>query len=122
MIDKPPLMKTLLRLEEVAMFGFSLYLFSLTGYAWWWYPGLLFVPDIGMLGYLINPKFGAATYNLLHHKGLAILLVFTGWYFSFSILALSGIIIFGHASLDRIMGYGLKYRDSFKFTHLDTLK
>jgi len=34
---------------------------------------------------------------------------------------LVGLIIYGHASFDRIMGYGLKYRDAFKHTHLGWL-
>ena len=28
------------------------------------------------------------------------------------------IILFGHSSLDRMMGYGLKYFDAFMHTHL----
>jgi len=31
---------------------------------------------------------------------------------------LIGIILFSHASMDRIMGYGLKYDKGFKYTHL----
>ena len=29
-----------------------------------------------------------------------------------------GIILFGHSSMDRFFGYGLKYENGFKFTHL----
>ena len=31
---------------------------------------------------------------------------------------LGGLILFGHSSMDRILGYGLKYPDSFEHTHL----
>jgi hypothetical protein len=32
---------------------------------------------------------------------------------------LAGIILLGHSSLDRVLGYGMKYTDSFRLTHLD---
>jgi hypothetical protein len=34
------------------------------------------------------------------------------------VLALAGVIIFAHSSLDRALGYGLKFSDSFTNTHL----
>lgn len=111
-------MKNLIKLEEVAMFGFSIVLFSMTSFAWWWYPILILTPDIGMIGYLAGSKVGAFTYNLFHHKAVAILILCLGWFFGSFWLELIGIILFGHSSLDRILGYGLKYLDSFKHTHL----
>jgi hypothetical protein len=33
-------------------------------------------------------------------------------------LALAGVIMLGHSSFDRVLGYGLKYGDSFRHTHL----
>jgi hypothetical protein len=31
---------------------------------------------------------------------------------------IAGIVLFGHSAFDRILGYGLKYPDSFNNTHL----
>ena len=115
-------MKQLLRLEEAAMFVLSIYLFALTDFAWWWYPVLLLVPDVGMLGYLANPKTGAFFYNLFHHKAVAVTLLAAWWFGASEILLLAGLIHFGHSSMDRIVGYGLKYPDDFKHTHLGWLK
>ena len=114
-------MKTQIKLEEVAMFSFSIYLFALTTFSWWMFPALILLPDVGMIGYMINTKIGAITYNLTHHKGIAIFALLLGWHFDLSYLALAGIILFGHASMDRIFGYGLKYSDNFKHTHLGWL-
>jgi hypothetical protein len=111
-------MKNILRLEELAMFGLSVYLFNLLDFAWWVYPVLLLVPDLGMVGYLLNPRAGAFSYNLAHHKGLALLVYLLGIGAASPVLQLAGIILFGHASMDRIFGYGLKYPDSFQHTHL----
>jgi hypothetical protein len=37
------------------------------------------------------------------------------------VMQLAGVILFGHSSMDRIFGYGLKYSDSFQHTHLGML-
>ncbi|WP_318840731.1 DUF4260 family protein [Reichenbachiella ulvae] len=73
---------------------------------------------LSMLGYLINSKVGAWMYNLIHHKLLAIALMAFGFWFGNSLSALIGILLFGHSALDRVFGYGLKYLDHFKNTHL----
>jgi len=114
-------MKNSLRLEEALMFGLSIYLFSMTDFVWWWFLVLILTPDIGMLGYLANPKLGAFTYNLFHHKAVAISILLIGWYFYYEWTTLIGIILFGHSSLDRVFGYGLKYSDNFQRTHLGRL-
>lgn len=114
-------MKHLISIEELAMFGLSIFVFHLTGIEWWWYPALILAPDVGILGYLAGSKVGAITYNIFHHKAIAILLVLFGWHFTNDWILLSGIIMFGHSSLDRLFGYGLKYPDNFKHTHLGWL-
>jgi hypothetical protein len=84
-------MKTLIKIEELFLVALSFYLFLNLHYAWWWFLILFFAPDLSMIGYLINPKAGALIYDF---------------------------IILGHSSFDRILGYGLKYSDSFQHTHL----
>ena len=71
-----------------------------------------------MIGYVVNTKVGAALYNLAHHQGLALGILIAGIYLSFPGLTLTGIILFGHSAMDRMLGYGLKYPDDFKHTHL----
>ncbi|PKV48208.1 uncharacterized protein DUF4260 [Aquimarina sp. MAR_2010_214] len=111
-------MKTTLKLEEIAMLGLGIYLFSLLSYPWWLFLALFLLPDIGMLGYIINNRVGALSYNTFHHKGIAVLIYIIGVYISNELLLLSGIILFSHTAFDRILGYGLKYEKGFKFTHL----
>ncbi|TBW30042.1 DUF4260 domain-containing protein [Gramella sp. KN1008] len=111
-------MKFILKLEELAMLLLGVWAFSLLGYSWWWFAGLFFVPDIGMFGYLINNKLGAAGYNIFHHKGIAIVLGILGILFKIEALQLAAVILLAHSSFDRILGYGLKYEKGFKFTHL----
>lgn len=111
-------MKTLLKSEELGLFILGIYLFSQLDYAWWWFIVLILTPDIGMLGYAVNNKTGALIYNLFHHKGIAVLVYLSGFYFTQDLLTLAGVILFSHASMDRIFGYGLKYPESFNLTHL----
>ena len=111
-------MKTLLRLEELALALFALYLFAGLGLAWWWFPLLLLAPDLSALGYLGGPRLGAYTYNFAHHKALAVLLYVGGVWLASPPLQLAGVILLAHSSLDRVLGYGLKHTDSFQHTHL----
>ena len=112
-------MKSIIKLEELAMFLFSLFIFSSLPFAWWWFPILILLPDISMLGYLFNSKVGAIVYNSFHHKALALVVLVSGYYLLQDGLILAGAILFGHASMDRLFGFGLKYQDGFKSTHLD---
>lgn len=111
-------MKLIFKLEELALFILSIYAFSRLPLAWWWFPLLLLLPDVGMLGYLVNNRIGAFTYNLLHSKLLALLLFGIGIAVDSDIALVGSIILFAHASMDRFLGYGLKYSDSFRHTHL----
>lgn len=111
-------MNNLIKLEQIALFAFSIFLFSYTNFAWWWFPLLILLPDISMLGYLKNPKTGALLYNFFHHQALALLVLCLGWQTGNDSLYLAGIILLGHSSMDRIFGYGLKYSDAFNHTHL----
>lgn len=111
-------MRNLITLEELFLFLFSIFLFARLDYDWWWYPALLLLPDLGMLGYLAGSRTGAVTYNLLHHKAVALVVYTAGSISGIPALQLAGLILFGHSSLDRVFGYGLKYTDSFQHTHL----
>jgi hypothetical protein len=111
-------MKDLIRFEEALMLMLAAYLKTNLSYEWWLYWALFLTPDIGMIGYVVNTRVGAFTYNLLHHKGVALILFLVGAYFSNEALQFTGLLLFGHSSFDRMLGYGLKYSDSFKNTHL----
>jgi len=114
-------MKFALKLEELGMLLLSIWLFSFLPFAWWAYLALILVPDLSMIGYAFNNKIGAITYNIVHHKGIAIGLYILGQYIHNDWLQLAGLILFGHSSMDRMLGYGLKYYSGFKKTHLGEL-
>jgi len=119
-------MKLTLKLEELVIFvacGISLYFLQVQ---WWWYLLLLLGPDISFIGYLGGNKVGAVTYNIFHHKGIAAALIVlslfmkieNGEIIRWEIILYTGIVLFGHSSMDRFFGYGLKTFEGFKYTHL----
>jgi hypothetical protein len=111
-------MKNIIKVEEACMLLLSVILNSKLPYPAWLFWLLFLTPDVGMVGYIINKKIGAVSYNLLHHKGVAILFYLAGLYFSNNALQFTGLLLFAHSSFDRMLGYGLKYHDSFQHTHL----
>jgi len=111
-------MKNMLKLEELSLFGLALYLFSGLDYGWTAYILLFLAPDLSMLGYLMGPRVGSWTYNLVHHKGFSVVLYVLGYLTGNPALMFTGTLLLGHSSFDRILGYGLKYPDAFQHTHL----
>lgn len=111
-------MSNLLKLEELAQFLLSIILFSKLDYVWWLFPACILLPDLSMIGYLFNTKTGAWLYNFFHHKMVAVAAFALGIYLDIPWLTLTGTILFGHSAMDRMFGYGLKYNDNFKHTHL----
>lgn len=86
--------------------------------SWWWFALLLLVPDISMVGYLVNTKVGAAVYNLGHSLVGPGLLLGWAWLEGPNLALALGSVWLAHVGMDRMFGYGLKYEDAFKHTHL----
>jgi len=114
-------MKTTIQLEEIGLFLLGIYLFNQLPYDWWWFLALLLTPDLSMIGYFFGKKAGAVSYNFFHHRGVAVLAYLLGVQYANPVIELMGAILFAHASMDRIFGFGLKYEKGFKFTHLNEI-
>lgn len=111
--------KILLHLEGLAVLTLSLYIYGYNQLSWVLFFILLFVPDISMLGYLLNHKVGAILYNLCHTYSFSIGVVICGLMVSHSTVLAIGLIWSAHIGMDRMVGYGLKYPTAFKDTHLN---
>lgn len=113
-------MKNLIKLEELGVLSLSVFcLYKLNiNISWWVYVILFFSPDLGMIGYLVNTKVGAISYNLFHHKGVGGILIILGIMQTNNYLIFAGLLFIAHSSFDRILGYGLKYPDNFKHTNI----
>ena len=114
--------KPLLQLEgAVVMLACGTIAFFHLGLSWWWLPVFIVGPDISMLGYLANPRVGAALYNIAHTYAIAVPVLCAGVLLDHSGVLTAGLILTAHIGMDRTLGYGLKYPSAFKDTHFRRL-
>ena len=112
-------MKNVLKLEELGLLAlFTFVYFHFYPGTWGLYLALFFAPDISCAFYLISARVGAIAYNFLHHKGVMAAVVLIGLFLQDDLIIKIGLIFLAHSSFDRVLGYGLKYPDSFSHTHL----
>ncbi|HXJ62472.1 MAG TPA: DUF4260 domain-containing protein [Actinomycetota bacterium] len=108
----------LLRSEGAALLGLAIVLYAKFGRSWILFAVLLLAPDLGALGYVRDTRIGAMTYDLVHTYLPPAILGAIGVLADNSLMWSVAIIWFGHIGMDRLVGFGLKYPDSFKHTHL----
>jgi len=88
---------------------------------WVLFACLFLVPDLSLLTYLRGPSAaGSAFYNAMHNYALPCVAGMLAAPFHSSPLGEVSLIWFAHISMDRMLGYGLKYPSSFKFTHIQS--
>ena len=115
MLTKP---RWLLHLEGACLFALVLYFYGAGHFGWWRFALLFLAPDLFMLGYLVNVKWGSVLYNLVHTSSGPILLVLVSYWVPLPRVAPYALIWAAHIGFDRLLGYGLKYPTQFKDTHL----
>ncbi len=115
MLTRPAL---LLRLEEAGLLIATVAAYYYLHFSWVLFAALFLAPDLFMLGYLMNPRVGAALYNLAHTLvGPLAMLAFALSTHRTLLLAIA-IIWAAHIVFDRLLGFGLKYPTQFKDSHL----
>ena len=112
--------KLLLRLEGAVVLAAAAYAYGEIGSGWMLFAILFLVPDVSMLGYLIDTRVGALVYNLGHTYLLPAILGLVGLLTSLPILVSIALIWIAHDGFDRAVGDGFKYPTAFKHTHLGT--
>ncbi len=108
----------LLRIEGITVFAAATTTYYLLDGPLWFYLLLFFAPDLGMVGYVSNPRVGSWTYNVVHTYVLPLTLLGIGLWQTLSLVTLVGAIWIAHIGFDRTLGYGLKYQSAFGDTHL----
>ena len=108
----------LLRLEGLTILITAVLLYAQLEYSWLYFALLLLTPDLAMLPYLINPRLGALAYNVVHTYVLPLALAVVAYLGGYPTLLAFALIWLAHIGMDRTVGYGLKYGDDFKHTHL----
>ncbi|MDD5277154.1 MAG: DUF4260 domain-containing protein [Methylovulum sp.] len=118
-IFKKPIV--LLKLEGFAVFLLALVIYWQQSLGWTLFWATVLLPDLALLGYLINAKAGATAYNVTHSKLLPSALAIVAVVMGNALFLALALIWFVHIGVDRMLGYGLKYPEGFKATHLGTI-
>lgn len=118
-VFKKPLV--LLKLEGLAVFFLALVIYWQQSLGWTLFWSTILLPDIALLGYLANSKVGATAYNITHSKLLPSALAVVAIVTSNTLFLALALIWFVHIGIDRMLGYGLKYPEGFKVTHLGSI-
>ena len=111
-------LRTLLRLEGLTIFVASLSAYIHAGYPWKTFFILFLFPDISFMGYLFGKTPGCITYNTFHSYTFPLVLGLISWHFLFSGIQCFILIWLAHIGFDRFLGYGLKYPQGARYTHL----
>jgi hypothetical protein len=108
------------RVEAALVFvaGIALFWHLNDGLSWWCALLLFFAPDLSFFGYLFDARVGAVCYNLAHVYAVGALLLAWGIGMGIPILGALGALCLAHCGFDRMLGYGLKSPQGFRFTHL----
>ena len=110
--------RTLLRLEGLALFIGMTLVYAIWGGSWWTYAILFLAPDLSFAGYLAGPRIGAIVYNAAHSYIAPTLLAIASLGTASPRTLSVALIWLAHIGIDRALGYGLKYSEGFGFTHL----
>ncbi|QTV06341.1 DUF4260 domain-containing protein [Faecalibacter bovis] len=114
-------MKNILKLEQLTLFIVIFSIYTHLNFSWVWFAVLFFTPDLAAIGYFFGNKIGAICYNIAHNYIISILTCAIGYFYNLDTVLMVGLIITSHIAFDRILGYGLKKYDGFKFTHLGNI-
>lgn len=105
-------------LNGVALFVGSIVAYGIFSGDWLAFIILLLVPDVSMIGYMVNSTIGAWMYNIVHSYALAIAVMIVGYATGIGTVISIGLILMAHIGMDQIFGYGYKYADAeFSDTH-----
>jgi hypothetical protein len=110
--------KTLLRAEGLTVLVLAVFLYWHGSYSWLLFALLCLVPDLSMLGYLVNARIGALCYNAVHTYVGPVALGLIGLAANIWLCVAIALIWAAHIGFDRVLGYGLKYPTAFTDTHL----
>lgn len=111
--------RLLLHLEGAAVLIVATAAYFRLGHPWWLFLLLLLAPDLSALGYLAGARAGSVAYNLAHIIVWPLGLGLAGWALGWAWATPAALIWLAHIGMDRMVGYGLKYPDQFRGSHLE---
>ncbi|MGA3602030.1 DUF4260 domain-containing protein [Lysinibacillus agricola] len=114
-------LRKIISLEYVVAFLVTVFFYWHFDFSFVYFVLFLLLPDVSMLGYIVNTKVGALFYNIGHSLVMPAILLILGFVTVSTPLLMVSIIWLAHIFLDRALGYGLKYDEAFYKTHLQQI-
>jgi hypothetical protein len=108
----------LLRLEGLVLFAAALALYLREDYSILLLVVLFLAPDLSFVGLAGGERIGAVAYDTAHTYVGPILLASVSLITEWTVGVELGLIWLAHIGIDRSLGYGLRYPEAFKETHL----
>ena len=108
----------LLRLEGAVLFAAAIALYVREDLSILLLVVLFLAPDLSFLGLAGGPRVAAVTYDAAHTYVGPILLASVALIVEWGAGVQLGLIWLAHIGIDRALGYGLRYPDAFRDTHL----
>jgi Domain of unknown function (DUF4260) len=108
----------LLRAEGLVLFAAALALYVREDFSLLLLLVLFLAPDLSFVGLAGGERLGAVTYDAAHTYVGPILLASASLIGEWTVGVELGLIWLAHIGIDRALGYGLRYPNAFKQTHL----
>ena len=121
MLTRPDL---LLRLEALLVLVASLSDYYVLHGRWWLFAVLFLVPVLSLAGYMVKgyERFAAGLYNVVHTYTGPLVIGLVGWEWHSVTTGQVALIWLAHIGFDRVLGFGLKYPQAFKPTHIQNVR
>jgi hypothetical protein len=113
--------RTLLRLEGLALLLATLTGYALAGESWWLFALLFLAPDLTFFAFFAGKRAGVIAYNAAHTTIAPLALIAFGLVANSNTTIAVALIWAAHIGADRAIGYGLKYPQDFEMTHLGAI-
>jgi hypothetical protein len=120
MLTRPDL---LLRTEGLLVLVGSLIAYPLAVHGHWlWFALFFLAPDVSLVGYAWggHTRIAATVYNTVHSYAAPLVLALVAWRLSSLPAGQAATIWIAHIAFDRLLGFGLKYPEAFKPTHIQS--
>lgn len=118
----PPSVLRWLRLEGLAVFALSIFLYGRGEQGWLLFVSTLLLPDLSMAAYFGGARRGATVYNLAHNYAAPLALAAFGVLAGDPLAVSLALVWTAHIGMDRMLGYGLKMPTGFHETHLGAIR
>jgi Domain of unknown function (DUF4260) len=110
--------RLLLRFEGLVLFAAAIALYVREDFSILALVLLFLAPDLSFVGLAAGARVGAVAYDAVHTYVGPILLGSVSILAEWNVGVQLGLIWLAHIGLDRALGYGLRYPDAFRETHL----